>query len=133
MSFPNKLKKLREDKKLTQEELSKLVGVSLKTISRYEKGESKPRYRKIYDKLAEVLDTSHDYLVTDEEDFILDARDKYGYKGAIDAKKMVDGVIGLMAGGEIDESDKKAILDSIQEAYYIAKSKNKKYGQKKTR
>lgn len=131
MSFSNKLKKLREDKKLTQEELSKLVGVSLKTISRYEKGESKPRYRKIYDKLAEVLDTSHDYLVTDEDDFILDARDKYGYKGAKDAKEMVDGVIGLMAGGEIDESDKKAILDSIQEAYYIAKSKNKKYSPKK--
>ena len=40
---------------------------------------------------------------------------------------MVDGVIGLMAGGEIGEEDKKAILDSIQEAYYIAKSKNKKY------
>lgn len=131
MSFSNKLKKLRCEKKLTQEELAKLVGVSLKTISRYEKGESKPRYRKIYDKLAKVLDTNHDYLVTDEDDFILDARDKYGYRGAKDAKEMVEGVIGLMAGGEIDESDKKAILDSIQEAYYIAKSNNKKYGPKK--
>ena len=127
MSFESKLRKLRENKNLTQEELAKLVGVSLKTISRYEMGESKPRYRKIYDKLAEVLGTSHDYLVTDEENFILDAREKYGYKGARDAKEMVDGVIGLMAGGEIDEEDKKAILDSIQEAYYIAKSKNKKY------
>lgn len=127
MTFAKKLKKLRKDKKLTQEELAKLVGVSLKTISRYEKGESKPRYRKIYDKLAKVLDTSHDYLVTDEEDFVLNARENYGYKGAKDAKDMVDGVIGIMAGGEIDEKDKKAILDSIQEAYYIAKAKNKKY------
>ena len=127
MSFESKLRKLRENKNLTQEELAKLVGVSLKTISRYEMGESKPRYRKIYDKLAEVLDTSHDYLVTDEENFILDAREKYGYKGAKDAKEMVDGVIGLMAGGEINEEDKKAILDSIQEACYIAKNKNKKY------
>ena len=79
MSFESKLRKLRENKNLTQEELAKLVGVSLKTISRYEMGESKPRYRKIYDKLAEVLGTSHDYLVTDEENFILDAREKYGY------------------------------------------------------
>lgn len=133
MSFSTKLKKLREDKNLTQEQLSKLVGVSLKTISRYEKGESKPRYRKIYDKLAEVLDTSHDYLVTDEDNFILDAREKFGYKGAKDAKELVNGVIGLMAGGEIDDIDKKAILDSIQEAYYIAKNENKKYGRKKNR
>ncbi len=50
MSFESKLRKLRENKNLTQEELAKLVGVSLKTISRYEMGESKPRYRKIYDK-----------------------------------------------------------------------------------
>jgi transcriptional regulator with XRE-family HTH domain len=45
--------------------------VSLKTISRYEAGQSKPRYRKIYDDLAEALDTTHDHLVTDEENFIL--------------------------------------------------------------
>lgn len=131
MSFANKLRKLRENKNLTQEELADLVGVSLKTISRYENGESKPRYRKTYDKLANTLDTSHDYLVTDEDDFILNAREKYGYKGAKDAKEIVNGVIGLMAGGEIDEKDKKAILDSIQEAYYIAKSKNKKYNPNK--
>ena len=36
MSFESKLRKLRENKNLTQEELAKLVGVSLKTISRYE-------------------------------------------------------------------------------------------------
>lgn len=131
MSFSNKLKRLREEKKLTQEGLARLVGVSVKTISRYEKGESKPRYRKIYDKLSEVLNTSHDYLVTDEDEFILRAREDYGSKGAKDAEEIVNGVIGLMAGGEIDEGDKKAILDSIQEAYYIAKAKNKKYDPKK--
>ena len=102
MSFESQLRKLRENKNLTQEELAKLVGVSLKTISRYEMGESKPRYRKIYDKLAEVLGTSHDYLVTDEENFILDAREKYGYTGAKAAKEMFDGLIGLMAGREIN-------------------------------
>lgn len=133
MSFGKKLRDLREAKHLTQQELADQVGVSLKTISRYETNESHPRYRKIYDKLAEVLDTTHDYLVTDEEDFILNARELYGSKGANDAREIVDGVIGLMAGGEVPEEDKKAILDAIQEAYYMAKTENKKYTPKKYR
>ena len=133
MNFGKKLRDLREAKNLTQHELADQVGVSLKTISRYETNESHPRYRKIYDKLAEILDTTHDYLVTDEDDFILNARELYGYKGANDAREMVDGVIGLMAGGEVPEEDKKAILDAIQEAYYMAKTENKKYTPKKYR
>ena len=126
MSFPHKLKELRENKNMTQEELAKACQVSTKTISRYELGESKPRYRKTYDLLAKVLDTSHDYLVTDEEDFILKTREEYGISAGRDAEELVDGVIGLMAGGEIPEEDKKAILDAISEAYYIAKNESKK-------
>ncbi|WP_151409327.1 helix-turn-helix domain-containing protein [Anaerococcus sp. Marseille-P9784] len=131
MAFAEKLRDLREAKNMTQEELAKYCDVSLKTISRYESGQSKPRYRKTYDALAKALDTSHDYLVTDEDDFILRAYERYGAKGARDAKELVDGVIGLMAGGELPEEDKKAILDAISEAYYIAKNENKKYGSKK--
>lgn len=131
MAFANKLRDLREVKNLTQEELANMCDVSLKTISRYESGQSKPRYRKTYDALAKALDTSHDYLVTDEEDFILSARERYGDSAARDAEEMVQGIIGLMAGGDLPEKDKKAILDAISEAYYIAKNENKKYGSNK--
>lgn len=127
MAFASKLKDLREAKNMTQEELANYCNVSLKTISRYESGQTKPRYRKTYDALAEALDTTHDYLVTDEEDFILKARERYGNEAARDAEEMVQGVIGLMAGGELPEEDKKAILDAISEAYYITKTENKKY------
>lgn len=125
MSFSNKLKNLREEKNLTQKELADLASVSLKTISRYELGISKPRYRKTYDLLAKALSTSHDYLVTDEEDFILKTRENYGLKAGRDAEELVNGVIGLMAGGQIPEEDKKAILDAISEAYYIARQESK--------
>ena len=131
MAFANKLRDLREVKNITQEELANMCDVSLKTISRYESGQSKPRYRKTYDALAKALETTHDYLVTDEEDFILSARERYGNAAARDAEEMVQGVIGLMAGGDLPEKDKKAILDAISEAYYIAKSENKKYGSNK--
>lgn len=130
MSFQTKLKNLREEKKLTQKELADMADVSLKTISRYELGLSKPRYRKTYDLLAKALDTSHDYLVTDEEDFILTTRENYGLKAGKEAEELVDGVIGLMAGGKLPQEDKKAILDAISEAYYIAKQENEKHGRK---
>lgn len=131
MSFGKKVRELREIKGYTQQELANKIGVSMKTIARYEADETKPRYRKIYDNLAEVLNTTHDHLVTDEENFILNAREKYGAEGAKDAETMINGVIGLMAGGMLPEEDKKAILDAIQEAYYIAKVENKKYSSKK--
>ena len=44
MAFANKLRDLREAKNLTQEELANMCDVSLKTISRYESGQSKPRF-----------------------------------------------------------------------------------------
>ena len=124
MGFANKLKELREIKKLSQEDLAKLCQVSTKTISRYELGQSKPRYRKTNDLLAEHLDTTHDYLVTDEDEFILKARENFGKEGAKDAEDMINGVIGLMAGGQIPDEDKRTILDAITEAYYIAKAEN---------
>lgn len=74
MSLGKKLRHLRTEKNLTQKQLAKKVDVSLKTISRYEVGETKPRYRKTYDKIAGVLDSTYDYLVADEEEFILNEK-----------------------------------------------------------
>lgn len=131
MNFAQKLRNLRFERNLTQEEVSKRSGISMKTISRYESGNTTPRSKKYYKKLAEALDVSYDYFVSDEDNFIMDIREDFGSKGAKDASELVDGVIGLMAGGEIPDEDKKVILDAIQEAYYHAKKENKKYTPKK--
>ncbi|MGO3751667.1 MAG: helix-turn-helix domain-containing protein [Peptoniphilaceae bacterium] len=131
MNFAKKLRDLRTERNLTQEELAEKSGVSLKSISRYEVGTTKPRSKKFYIKLAEALNTTYDYLVSDEDNFIMDVRENFGSKGAKDANELVDGVIGLMAGGEIPDGDKKVILDAIQEAYYHAKKENEKYTPKK--
>lgn len=121
MPFAKKLKDLREKKNLSQEELAKLCQVSTKTISRYELGQSKPRYRKTYDLLAKHLSTSHDYLVTDDEEYVRGSITSKDMADATNAQDMVEGVIGLMAGGSIDEKDKRVILDAITEAFYLSK------------
>ena len=133
MDFAQKLKDLRTEKDLTQEELAKKSGISLKTISRYELGETLPRTKKYYEKLATALDVDKDYFFSQDTNFILNIREQFGYKGAKDAEELVNGMIGLMAGGDLAEEDKTTILNAMQEAFYMAKMENKKYTPKKYR
>ena len=53
MKFGEKLKYLRTEKKLTQADLAKAVGVSLRTYASYEQEGRYPRKRELYGKLAE--------------------------------------------------------------------------------
>ncbi len=133
MDFAQKLKDLRTEKDLTQEELAKKSGISLKTISRYELGETLPRTKKYYENLATALDVNKDYFFSQDTNFILNIREQFGYKRAKDAEELVNGMIGLMAGGELAEEDKTTILNAMQEAFYMAKMENKKYTPKKYR
>lgn len=133
MDFAQRLKDLRTKKNLTQEELAHKSGISLKTISRYELGETLPRTTKYYEKLTKALDVDKDYFFTQETNFLLKARKEFGYKGAKDAEEIVNGMIGLMAGGDLPEEDKATILNAMQEAFYMAKLENKKYTPKKYR
>ena len=49
------------------------------------------------------------------------------------AERLVKEVSGLYAGGELAEEDMDAMMKAIQEAYWIAKEKNRKYVPKKYR
>ena len=133
MNFAQQLKDLRKEKNLTQEELAKKTGISLRTISRYELGDTLPRTKKYYEKIAEALEVDADYFLSQEANFLINARNEFGYKGAKDAEELVNGMIGLMAGGELPDDDKATILDAMQEAFYMAKLENKKYTPKKYR
>lgn len=62
MSFSNKLKELRIDRNLTQEQLAKLIEVHPKTYKNYETGKTLPRIAVIR-KLAIVLEISSDELL----------------------------------------------------------------------
>ena len=68
MFHGERLEEIRKDKRMKQEDLAQLLGVSTTTISAYERGEMLPKVANLI-KLAELLDISIDYLcgVTDEE------------------------------------------------------------------
>lgn len=57
-----KIKEVREEKNMTQEELSKKSGVSRGTISALENGTSRATTTKTLTKIARALDTTVDVL-----------------------------------------------------------------------
>ena len=67
MTIPEKIRQRRKSLHISQEELSNLVGVSLKTVQRWESGERSPRIEEMT-KLVDVLNMSLGYVVGTEDD-----------------------------------------------------------------
>lgn len=131
MSFGKKIKELREKKGLTQVELAKILGTTVKTISNYEAKNMRPRRMDMFEKMADIFEVNVNFLLTEEDYFVMNSRDHFGYKGAMDATALVESMTGLFAGGELPEEDKDALFQAIQEAYWQSKIENKKYGKRK--
>lgn len=58
----NKIRELREHKKMTQDELGKVVGVGRSTVAKWESGENFPRARHLIS-LAGVFNVKVDALL----------------------------------------------------------------------
>lgn len=126
MNFAEKLKDARMKANLSQEELAKRAGISLRTLGSYERGERFPRSQAAMVKLSRALRVDLNYLIYDSDSFMEDARKAYGSRGAAQAKELVGELTMLMAGGEMAEEDMDEMMKAVQDAYWIAKSKNRK-------
>lgn len=68
MNFGEKLKKIREAKKLTQKELALKLGVTQRTISYYENSDSNPTNIKFLTDLTNILEIAIDDLLDSDEE-----------------------------------------------------------------
>ena len=73
MDFPARLREVRKQRKMTQEQLGKRVDVTKVSISCYENGSRMPDVETL-EKIADALDVSVDYLLgrTDETELAAD-------------------------------------------------------------
>lgn len=67
MGFPERLKRLRQEKKLDFAELAEKIGIHATQLRRYEKGESQPTLD-VLRKMAVALNVPGDELLFDEEE-----------------------------------------------------------------
>ena len=133
MTFGEKVKTERKKQKLSQNVLADRIGVTRRTVTAWETDRVLPRTRKTYEKLAAALDVPISYLLNDEEAFLLDAGEQFGYRGKKGAERLTKEITGLFAGGEMAEEDMDALMFAVQQAYVEAKLNNKKYTPKKYR
>lgn len=133
MTFGEKIKAERRKLGLNQEQLAQKIGVTRRVICSYEHDQSRPRGMERYRKLANALNLNLNYLMAEEDILAVHAEDKYGRRGAKQAKELMEEVTGLFAGGEVAEEDMDVMMKAIQDAYWIAKENNRKYIPKKYR
>ena len=127
MDFSEKLKNARTARRLSQSDLAKAAGISLRTIQNYELGCRLPKKRSTYTRLAEALGVDEAALLDENASFVLRANERYGSRGAEQAWDMVADLSAMWAGGEMAEEDMDAIMQAMQEAYWEAKKNNRKY------
>lgn len=136
MSLGSRIKKIRQEKQLTQAEFGKLLNLSESTISLYESGKRQPEYDTLI-KIAELFDVSIDYLLgrTDvSTNPKLTRRDEREIEKILEeTRKKLENAEGLMFFGEPASPEAiQSILDSMRIGMEIAKQRNKeKYTPKK--
>jgi len=98
VSFGKRLTEVRKDKKMSQDEVGKLVGVHGAVIGRYEREEVKPSIE-MAKHLAEALEVSLDYLVG-STDILLE-------------KNVVNKILDIQKLKENDKQHVFALLDAF--------------------
>lgn len=133
MGFKERLRDKRIEVGMLQRDLAAKAGVTTRTIQNYELGTRRPQHTEVVQRLAEALGTTPDYLMGMEGQYIMAAQQQGGAKAARDIEDLVAEVSGLFAGGTLDDEAMEGAMRALNEAYWRAKEKNKKYTPKKYR
>ena len=121
MKFSGKLKKARQEKKINQDELARMIGVSKRTIQNYENAGMYPKKRDIYYKLAKILAVDVNYLLTEDEEFLIDGYKKSDIYDVYDVDELIERICNLFTGGSLPDSDLDILMEAISEADFTLK------------
>ncbi|MDR0453596.1 MAG: helix-turn-helix domain-containing protein [Deferribacteraceae bacterium] len=125
------MRQLRQTMGMTQGSVAAELGVTTRAYQNYEAGRVYPKKTAIYGKIASLFNVSADYLLSDEDKYVMEAHDKGGSKAKKDVQMLLSEVGGLFAGGELSDDDKDKVLRTINDLYWKAKENNKRYARKK--
>ena len=127
MLFGEKLRQLRLANGYTQEKAAGALGVTVRAYQNYEACRVYPKNTAIFGKVAAMFNVTADYLLSDEDRYIMDASERGGPRARKDVGELVTELGGFFAGGEFSEEDKDKVMKTINDLYWNAKESNKKY------
>lgn len=119
-----RLRKLREEKGLSQNEVAKLIGLTRTAYIHYETGRYKPT-RKLKE-LCTLFNVTADYILGN--DVQPNTAEELPKKKPADLEKFLN-QSEVMFNGEIqklDEEDKQKLRNALEFIFYEAKKKNKR-------
>ncbi|MDY3118911.1 MAG: helix-turn-helix transcriptional regulator [Peptoniphilus sp.] len=118
MTFAEKVKILRMEKGWIQQELADALGVSVRTVKNYESGDSYPKNRLIYKKMARVFGVDINDLLHEEEEFSAPEKDDEAYDDYKILRQGLGGIKKALASQKIDQRDKDILLRKIWDLYW---------------
>jgi transcriptional regulator with XRE-family HTH domain len=123
MKFGEKLRVQRKKRNLPQEEVARAVGITKRTLINYERNGYHPKDRDVYYRLAKFFDVDINYFLTEDEEFITTAAEKFGKRGKEQAESVLAQAAALFAGGELSEEDQIAFVHEIQGLFLDSKQR----------
>lgn len=131
MAFSNNVRKLRQDRKLTQKEAALAVGLTMRTWQNYEMGVCMPRTENTVRRIASFFNVSISELLSPEEYYIINASERSGNKAARELQTLLSELTALYSGGKLSEEDRDLVVRVLNEVYWDSKEKAlEKYGHK---
>ena len=117
MTFAEKIKALRKKAGLTQRALGEKIGVSTRTVGSYESGQSYPKSRETYEKMAELFHVRLNYLFVENEEEEMQAMWEKE-DGKIQAETLIRQAQAMFSGGKLSSRDKDAVMKALEDAYW---------------
>lgn len=114
MTFGEKIKFLRTRKSITQAELAKATGVSLRTIINYETYNKVPHKRDVCMRLSDALDVNESFL-TDNTASVYDEITTFNSTDKINA--LLFELTKLFNSKDISKSEKEKLMFAIFDSY----------------
>ena len=121
MRFGEKVRQLRTERKLSQTELFKLCGLSLRTIRNYEVAGRYPKKREVYSKLAFALGCNINYLLAENEE-----NPEISQIAPNRVESIISDISSFFADNSISDTDKDMVIKALKASYSVEKKRRRK-------
>lgn len=131
--FGDKLKKIRLERKMSQEEFATLLGTSKQVISRYETHKRTPKIT-IAQEYADKLNVPLNYLIDESSSTPSASLPSHNSRDERDLAKFLNRTDILFDGAPLTEEDMDKLRKALEIVFWDAKQKNKEdYAKRKAR
>lgn len=124
MTFGERVRDLRKKRRLSQNALAELAGVSPRTIFGYEAGTTFPRTEKLLIQLADALGVSREALVEGTSSLEAFAFIRADHSRENHARILTQQIVSLMLDEHLPGVCKDEIAQTIMNAYWESRRRN---------